>query len=335
VWLCVLDLFGDMRSLVFSATFALIAARNWNAASDPFEVAVDFAKAIAPVDPDAPKPNPFCIARHCLPRVGKCMFDLPHEDCIRGMACIAGCGGTNQTCIFQCDSEFENEVYDDMIRCFFNEHDCMRMPHGETFDSFGSCRGTDMATPLSKWNGNDVTHKDMMNVLKKQMWYVTKGLSHAYDCFDCQKLWWYDHNETSLRYEAVYKIHKPDGGIRWNQATYFTSQMGEEARFLFHADDYGGLVHDEDWRILAIDERNGDNPQWVALYYCGGAPGVMENYEGSCLLTPDGQLPTDPKQNKIIDAIYEAAGIKMECIPNNDPAQCVNNPTPLPPTLTV
>jgi len=298
---------------------------------DAYEVALDFAKTLQVAGDDAPQPSPYCIARNCMGRVARCMF---HGDCIKGMLCTKGCDQTNQTCIFGCTSEYEDEVYDNMIKCFFTEHDCMKMPHGETFDTFGSCRNTSLATPLPTWMGKNVTHSDMMGVLGG-FWYVTKGLSHAYDCFDCQKLWWYPENASSLRYEAVYKIHKPDGGIRWNQATYFTSQLNEPARFLFHADDYGGLIHDEDWRILAVDERNGTNPAWVALYYCGGAPGVKENYEGACLLTPDGQLPTDEGELKKIDAAYAAAGIDMECIPNNDPQQCVGNPTPVPPETLV
>merc|ERR1711908_158762 len=66
-------------------------------------------------------------------------------------------------------------------------------------------------------------------------------------------------------------------------------------------------------------------PQWVALYYCGGAPGVKENYEGACLVTPDGQLPTDPDEMAKIDAVYAAAGITMACLPDNSAEACAGH----------
>jgi hypothetical protein len=253
------------------------------------------------------------------------------------MMCTAGCGGVNQTCIFQCTSDYEDENYDNMIKCFFTDHDCMKMPDGETFDTFGACRDTSIATPLNSWLGQELTAEAARGALSRGdgYWLLAQGLSHAYDCFDCQNLWWYPTDNSSvLRYEAVYKIHKSNGNTRWNFATYFSQQLGEPGRFLFHADDYGGLVHDEDWRILGIDERNGANPEWIALYYCGGAPGVKENYEGSCLVTPDGAMPP-PEEMEKIDAIYAKAGIKMECIPDNSEEACADHPTPPPPQSVV
>jgi len=240
----------------------------------------------------------------------------------------------NQTCIFGCTSEYENEKYDEMLKCFFTDHDCMKMPKGETFDTFGSCRSLESATPLDTWLGEELTQENAMTAAKGAndgYWILAKGLSHSYDCFDCQNLYWLPtENSSSLRYEAVYKIHKPDGGERWNFATYFSSPFEYPGRMLFHADDYGGLVHDEDWRILAIDERNGKSPQWVAWYYCGGAPGVKENYEGACLVTPDGQMPTDPAEVAKIDAAYAKAGIVLECLPDNSAEACAGHPTPAP-----
>ena len=96
---------------------------------------------------------------------------------------------------------------------------------------------------------------------------------------------------------------------------------------LLNAPDYAGLVHDEDWRILAVDERSA-TPQWLALYYCGGAPGVREAYEGSCVLTMDGVLPADAAERAKIESVYERAGIKLACSPNNTAAACAGHPSP-------
>lgn len=314
-----------MRAFVYGAIVACASAEE-----DALAMTAKWVEALRVQDNGAPQPDPLCIARYCLPKATACTVD---KNCLSGILCTAGCGGVNQTCIFGCTSEYENDKYDTMLKCFFTDHDCMKMPKGETFDTFGSCRSLEAATPLDTWLGEELTQENAMAALSynEGYWILAKGLSHAYDCFDCQNLWWYPtENSSSLRYEAVYKIHKPDGGERWNFATYLSSPFEYPGRMLFHADDYGGLVHDEDWRILGIDERNGKEPQWVALYYCGGAPGVKENYEGACLVTPDGQLPTDAAEMAKIDAAYAKAGILMECLPDNSAEACAGHPTPPP-----
>merc|ERR1711865_480448 len=245
---------------------------------------------------DSPAPDPLCLGQ-CAPKIASCMLD---HDCRNGMFCITKCGGTNQTCIFQCDSDFENEVYDNMIKCFFTDHDCMKMPKGQTFDTYGMCKSVEKANPLTTYLGKPLTVEKTKTLLTRDNkdqgnWLVARGLSKAYDCFDCQELYFNTGsasqpvatNASDLAYSAIYKIHKSDGTIRWQQAEYLAEfeTFPQPGRMHLHAPDYGGLVHDEDWRVLAVDERTENDPQWVALYYCGGAPGVKEAYEGRCLLT--------------------------------------------------
>lgn len=169
---------------------------------------------------------------------------------------------------------------------------------------------------------------------KRGDWVVSGGLSHAYDCFDCQYLYFGDKGDTTLEYLAEYKIHKSDGDVRWNQADYVATNThavnahfdpAQAARLSLNASDYGGLFHAEDWRILAVDEKNAD-PQWLALYYCGGAPGVQEAYEGACMLTIDGTLPTDLDAKAAYVAAYAKANITLDCVPNN--ANCTGHPEP-------
>ena len=125
-------------------------------------------------------------------------------------------------------------------------------------------------------------------------------------------------------YIADSRWHRPPA-----QADYSVNASGfpQPGRMLLHAPDYAGLVHDEDWRLLAADERS-SSPQWLALYYCGGAPGVREAYEGSCVLTPDGVLPADGAERAKIESVYERAGIKLACSPNNTAAACAGHPSP-------
>merc|ERR1712026_350701 len=62
------------------------------------------------------------------------------------------------------------------------------------------------------------------------------------------------------------------------------------------------------------------------MYYCGAAAGVGEAYEGAFILTPDGNLPTDTKAIARIDAVYEKAGITLQC--RTDNSNCSGHPAP-------
>merc|ERR1712195_432508 len=295
---------GTMKCVLLIAAIVLVACTAAPLSADQVNTAATdlFNTLYKARVGDSPAPDPLCLGQ-CAPKIASCMLD---HDCRNGMFCITKCGGTNQTCIFQCDSDFENEVYDNMIKCFFTDHDCMKMPKGQTFDTYGMCKSVEKAEPLTTYLGKPLTVEKTKTLLTRDNkdqgnWLVARGLSKAYDCFDCQELYFNTGggaqpvatNASDLAYSAIYKIHKSDGTIRWQQAEYLAEfeTFPQPGRMHLHAPDYGGLVHDEDWRVLAVDERTENDPQWVALYYCGGAPGVKEAYEGSCVLTPNGLLP--------------------------------------------
>merc|ERR1712217_69640 len=126
-----------------------------------------------------------------------------------------------------------------------------------------------------------------------------------------------------MYYEAYYKIHKSDGGSRWNQAIYVASEWRDWiGRFSMNASNYGGLAHEEDWRLLAADES--EDPKWIAMYYCGAAAGVGEAYEGAFVLTPNGDMPTDAKSLAILEEVYAKAGVSLQC--KTDNSNCTGHP---------
>lgn len=274
-----------------------------------------------------PQPDVKCIATHCVPETVKCGID---KDCRSALSCTHKCMAldpkeTNQTCIFQCTSDFENEVYDNLLYCMFNKNDCMGTKKG--YDNWQLCKSD--VVPLQEYRGDPLTKEVARSILmrgtqRRGDWMVAKGKSAAYDCFDCQFLYWGYNPDQSMYYEAYYKIHKSDGGIRWNKATYTASEWKDSiGRFSMNASNYGGLEHEEDWRLLAADES--ESPQWIAMYYCGGAAGVGESYEGAFILTPDGNLP-DSKTMAAITALYEKAGLMLQC--KTDNSNCAGHPAP-------
>jgi len=291
-------------------------------ASDVEAQLVNIAKAYA-----QPTPNPICIATHCGTQAAKCAAD---KDCRSALECTVGCGKEmNQTCIFQCTSDFEGPVYDDLLFCMFNKNDCMGTK--KTFDIWQACQPMDKVAPMTQYRGAPLTKEIARNIIMRGTqqrgdWMVAKGKSHAYDCFDCQFLYWGYHADKSMYYRADYKIHKSNGGIRWNTAVYVADEWHGDGvgRYSMNSSNYGGLAHAEDWRLLLADES--ESPQWVAMYYCGAAAGVGEAYEGAFILTLDGKLPTDAKAMAAIEAVYSKAGIELQC--KTDNSNCTGHPAP-------
>ena len=100
------------------ATTVLAALATTLSASDSSLVEL-FIDRTAP----QPKPSTTCILGKCGTRIASCLAD---HDCRSGLVCTARCVPNDQACIFQCTSDFEDATYDNMIRCFFTEHDCER-----------------------------------------------------------------------------------------------------------------------------------------------------------------------------------------------------------------
>jgi len=101
-----------MRAFVYGAIVACASAEE-----DALAMTAKWVEALREQDNGAPQPDPLCIARYCLPKATACTVD---KNCLSGILCTAGCGGVNQTCIFGCTSEYENDKYDTMLKCFFH-----------------------------------------------------------------------------------------------------------------------------------------------------------------------------------------------------------------------
>jgi len=321
-----------LRSLVSSALALVVVASNDMTSDTEFMDGVarlqhilrQRASPALHVSDPTPKPHDMdgkCVLEHCAGATGTCMLD---SDCRNALLCTRKCGNppTNQTCIFQCQSDFENDVYNDMIKCWMQDNDCEH--YQKDYKRWTQCKSMDKVPPLTTFRGQPLT-ADVANQLLEKNWVVARGKSKAYDCFDCQFLYWIARPDGDMNYAATYKIHKSNGDIRWNQCLYTAKNwQGSVGRFRLNVTNYGGLSHLEDWRLLGADESA--TPQWIAMYYCGDAAAVGEAYEGAFVLTPDGVYPKDPAVTGAIDAIYEKAGLNLECYPDN--TKCAGHPGP-------
>eukprot|EP01062_Namystynia_karyoxenos_P055063 TRINITY_DN4576_c0_g1_i1.p2 TRINITY_DN4576_c0_g1~~TRINITY_DN4576_c0_g1_i1.p2 ORF type:complete len:330 (+),score=120.98 TRINITY_DN4576_c0_g1_i1:77-991(+) len=270
-------------------------------------------------------PSAACIAAHCSKQAARCALD---KYCRQGMECFAHCAPGNQTCIFQCNSDFEDDAWTSLMRCMFTDNDCTGGM--KTFDPYQQCRSVDSVRPMDTYRGQPLTQDQALSFFMRgggevQHWMLVGGMSLAYDCFDCQYQW-FRPQPYGLEYLPIYRIAQSNGSTRWDRADYHVTRKWPQAgRFSFNASDYGGLFHAEDWRLLAVDEE-GEHPQWMAFYYCGGAPGVQEAYEGACIFTPDGFAPSDPAAVAKYNAAFAKAGISLRCYPNN--TDCSGAPRP-------
>jgi len=207
--------------------------------------------------------------------------------------------------------------------------------------------------PLEVYRGARVTMNSMRGVLTSQHpiagvnrgdWIVAKGLSDAYDCFDCQMNYWLDNDHgPGLEYVTDVKVPKTDGSARYNRTTRTAREVGDYAnqgvsRFYVTASNDGGLRQEEEWTIIGADEigdqtgRCGEYGCYVMMYYCGVAAGVNTAYEGAILMTPDGMMPKDPAVVARIDSIFKANGLDPKCYPSN--TDCGDHPKPPGPSLS-
>jgi hypothetical protein len=208
----------------------------------------------------------------------------------------------------------------------FNKNDCMGTKKG--FDTWQKCRSN--VKPLATYRGKPLTTQVARQILEQGKdrgdWVVAKGLSAAYDCADCQFQYWLkSSNGSGLKQHVDFKTHMSNGSTRYSHANYVVQEFpGEVSRYSLNASNDGGLFHEEDWRLMGVDES--DTPQWVTMYYCGAAAGVGMAYEGAMLLTPDGLLPKDPATLAKIDAIFTSNGLDLKCYPKN--GNCGDRPPP-------
>lgn len=294
------------------------------AAAAPAAVTLAAASAAASVSLNATV-NPVCVTTKCALDIAKCLAD---GMCRSALVCLAKCGDPtkNAACAFQCSSDYENDVYDGLTFCMFNKNDCMGSKDG--FPTWEKCRST--VKPLTKYRGAPVTTDVMRKLLERGKdrgdWIVTRGLSDAFDCFECQMNYWLKNSKNNgLQYLADFKVHKSNGKTRYNQGNYQALEFpGEVARYSLNASNDGGLRHEESWTLIGADES--PDPKWAMMYYCGGAAGVNTTYEGAMLMTPDGMMPEDSAVVAKIESIFQANGLDLKCYPNNK--NCGDHPPP-------
>jgi len=211
----------------------------------------------------------------------------------------------------------------------FNQHDCMGTK--KTYDPYQMCKPIDQASPMVTYRGQPLTTDVARHLLMRGSnyrgdWFVALGKSPAFDCFDCQYFYWGYTPDQAMYYHADYKIRKSNNDTRWQSSDFVASEWPDMVgRYNLTAAKDHGLFLQEDWRMVAADE-SGSPPAWVAMYYCGGAPGVANAYEGALVLTPDGQAPTDPKAKALIDAVFVKANITLKC--DTDNSNCTGHPKP-------
>lgn len=214
-------------------------------------------------------PNVLCMLEHCASQMKDCYED---SDCKTAMVCMIGCGTSNQTCVFNCFFSYENEIFDNFMKCIVTDYRCMEIP---PLNPPVKChRPTNIQTTF-----------EIKSLIGS--WVIVLGMNQIYDCFNCQNTTYIQAHDGLFSAVERYDIKAIDGTIKhrttfesiaqWNATTpgilkYNSRQMGLE-------------IHSE-WRVLDY------GTDYIFAYYCGS---ISSNYfyEGAVVYSKSVTLSND------------------------------------------
>eukprot|EP01062_Namystynia_karyoxenos_P022007 TRINITY_DN1841_c0_g1_i4.p1 TRINITY_DN1841_c0_g1~~TRINITY_DN1841_c0_g1_i4.p1 ORF type:complete len:285 (+),score=121.59 TRINITY_DN1841_c0_g1_i4:76-855(+) len=237
----------------------------------------------------AQKPNIACITARCGLTMAECGLD---KQCRSAVACLLKCGLSDQACVYQCELTKADAKFDKVMACMTG-HKCF------TDVPSYPCIKPDkpLNVGLSAVNGS---------------WWIVKGRSKAFDCFDCQHLQWFQDSTTSGS-GWVYDAHFEVNTTMSLYAELKVPNVTNPSPGVFHLQyTEHGLTHDEWWYAAAGEETFG--PGYQFLLYCGTTE-VM-NYAGGFMISQKKEpLPTTVEDK--LKQVAAAQGLKWSdfCTP--------------------
>ncbi len=245
-----------------------------------------------------------CLMTNCWKPMVSCVINGQCRSELMGLSdCVYKGGDEMMLCFITAFSDPCDKMLD-MLNCW-GEANCMTPPT------------PDCPVPTNRAQIAPVTLADL-----EGDWYVVRGLSTVYDCWNCQKYTFHQTSSTTSTYDYTYF---PGG----NQATIKCTTTaipfadGETAicpgRFRVDYMAYG-MPGADNWFVISRPNSN-----YVFIYYCGAS--MMDSYTGAIILSRT--MDTNIPQN-ILDQFAAAlanAGISEPvtlgdlCTPDN--SSCV------------
>lgn len=239
-------------------------------------------------------PNILCIAEHCGVQSAKCLGD---EGCRSAMMCITGCAANNQTCLFDCIYSYEDDVFDEFMKCASTDHQCIT---------------NDPPNPPVVCHPPQKVESSFIIDQLTGSWYIVKGLNPIYDCFDCQVTTFKPSVKVDTMYDVFEKfdVKTVKGGVR-HRSVNETATQASGGIYNLTSMQMGHNTHSQ-WRILHVGTGNA----FLLAYYCGS---ISADYffEGSIVYSRTPSLTS----NQLVElvAAFKEQGIDYSkyCTPNN------------------
>jgi len=236
-------------------------------------------------------PDLVCMMTQCGRETFSCLTD---RDCFKTMACLLPCGD-DQQCTFQCTSNYENEIFQELTACNIIKAGCIKLKDPK---EKLTCDMKDMFAV------KELTEKQIEGT-----WYIVRGLSPIYDCFPCQ-IFTFGRNSSdeSLFVIMDYQVERISGEVVDKTVLEEISQnLGDKEGFLQMSGIQNGLYHEEEWRILHR------NKNFMLAEYCG----TMKNwvYKGAVAFSRNS--PVSDEEMKDIETELQRHGFTPDqfCAP--------------------
>jgi len=236
----------------------------------------DFVTLVTTSPPEgSPTPSIPCMLTRCGYETFACLTD---RQCLKALACLVPCG-SDQACTFHCISNYETDTFHNLNRCNIQEQHCIELaslPESED-DCGGEGETTALASlPLSSLTG---------------IWYIVLGLNPIYDCFPCQVFSFGLDKQGNDRVVMDYQVEREEGDIVSKRVVEFIEQKNKnEEGVLSLSGIQNGLMHEEEWRVVAENTGNG----WLVASYCGAM--TSWRYRGLVVLARVGGVTDQMEQ---------------------------------------
>lgn len=243
-------------------------------------------------------PEAVCAVSKCAGPMVTCVLD---GSCRSVAGCAARCarsaqGEDRQRCNIECVEDTPSARFDALSACL-GDHGCFPAP--PAFDC--AAPRADQLAPV-----------DLPALAGT--WYVVRGLSRAYDCWDGQRMSFSPEKDGRWGYQYDYLVDGAERSIPCTVAAPGGAPPGAFAvDYLAH-----GLVGHDDWYFVGAPD-----PDHLLLYYCGRS--ATDAYRGAVVMSrvPDPTLPAGLEAE--LDATLAGSGLS---VPTSLAGFC--SPRPLP-----
>ncbi len=210
-----------------------------------------------------------CMTSQCSAEMQTC---IGNSTCTQAMLCTSGCLSDlePERCQIECSVTNYSPLLEDLMACSV-EKGCFP-------DSTYECPIPPDASSLADIDVGDLEGN----------WYVIRGLSNTFDCWDCERYTFTETSATTAHYDFLYTVESGVSDIVpcTTTAIPFDGGAGTPDPGRFQVEYYTiGMPGLDQWYML--DYANND-PDYLLLYYCGSGPGTA--YQGAVVLTRTPEL---------------------------------------------